>query len=185
LRHPAPPNLQFVCADLMDRHNPITNALWDDIARECSILTMYFVEDALEKIKPLIETHLVGHKCKVITIGYAMKGWEPRWAEVVLGLTVYMYDMQNVDELFNQSIPTTVDPAEDLELNLMSRKTLAEMASEESDDTPFGRKDHMPDSMAVNMEEDESIDYHWDFDEHEVYEEENDDDHNKVPTIKK
>lgn len=184
MRHPAPPNLQFVCADLMDRHNPITNALWDDIARECSILTMYFVEDALEKIKPLIETHLVGHKCKVITIGYAMKGWEPRWAEVVLGLTVYMYDMQNVDELFNQSIPTTADPAEDLELNLMSRKTLAEMASEESDDTPFG-KDHMPDSMAVNMEEDESIDYHWDFDEHEVYEEENDDDHNKVPTIKK
>lgn len=180
LRHPAPQNLQFVCADLMDRQNPITNALWDDIERECSILTMYFVEDALDKIKPLLERHILGRKCKVVTIGYAMKGWEPKWAEVVLGLTVYMYDMQNVDELFNQSLETNVDKKEDLELNVMSRKKLAEMASEENDNNPFG-KDVMPNPMTVDTEEDESVDYHWDFDEHEVYE----DDDNLGPVTKK
>jgi hypothetical protein len=140
---------------------------------------MYFVEDALDKIKPLIERHLIGKKCKVITIGYAMKGWEPKWVEVVLGLTVYMYDMQNVDELFNQTLQSDVDQTEDLELNVMSRKKLAEMASEENDSNPF--KDDMPNPMTVSTEDDESIDFHWDFDEHEVYEDDND----VVPNTKK
>ena len=68
---------------------------------------MYFVEDAVLKIKPLLQQKLVGSKCKIVTIGYAIKGWGPIWAEFILGSTLYLcdvnnLDVNNLDQLYNR-----------------------------------------------------------------------------------
>jgi|AntRauTorckE5430_2_1112549.scaffolds.fasta_scaffold05219_5 hypothetical protein len=170
--HPSPEHLQFVCADLMDNRNPQTVEQWNTIQKECTLMTMYFVEDALLKIKPLLEQKLVGSKCKIITIGYAMKGWEPIWVEVMLGLTVYLYDMNNLDQLYNRSQQFDTESMEaDEELNLMSKQKLKEMAeTEEGDYNPFSEK--VPKPSSINIGDDEDVDGHWDFDETVEYDDE-------------
>jgi len=109
------------------------------IQKECTLMTMYFVEDALLKDKPLLEQKLVGSKCKSITIGYAMKGWESIWVEVMFGLIVYLYDMNNLAQLYNRSQLFDTESMEaDEELNLMSKQKLKEMVeTEEGDYNPF------------------------------------------------
>ena len=72
--HPAPKNLEFICADLTDAKDSTTATLWKTIQLECTVMTMYFVEDALLKVKPLIEKNLLGSNCKIVTIGYPKKG---------------------------------------------------------------------------------------------------------------
>ena len=72
----------------------------DDITQQISqstIITMYFVDEALQQIQPYLASVVGGRRdvC-VITIGYEMKGWEPAWVERVLGLTIFKYDMINV-----------------------------------------------------------------------------------------
>jgi hypothetical protein len=61
---------------------------------------MYFVDKALHQIQPYLSSILGGQpNVRVITIGYEMPskdGWEPSWAERVLGLTIFRYDMENV-----------------------------------------------------------------------------------------
>jgi len=62
-----------------------------------TIITMYFVNDALKQIKPYLESTLGGNpNVRVITIGYEMHGWDATWVERVLGLTIFKYDMGNV-----------------------------------------------------------------------------------------
>lgn len=168
-RHPAPTNIEFICADLMDTNSIESIELWKTIKSECTVMTMYFVEDALQKIKPLIERNLLGSKCKVVTIGYAMKGWEPQWAEVILGLTVHMYDMNNLDELFNRTENFDVSVMDE-ELNMLSKQKVADMEAEEGDN-PFGEK--LPPPSTVENDEDEDADFHWDFDENEDHDDEN------------
>jgi len=72
----------------------------DEITQQISqstIITMYFVDEALQQIQPYLAS-VVGGRTDVcvITIGYEMKGWEPSWVERVLGLTIFKYDMINV-----------------------------------------------------------------------------------------
>jgi len=72
----------------------------DEITQKISqstIITMYFVDEALQQIQPYLAS-VVGGRTDVcvITIGYEMKGWEPSWVERVLGLTIFKYDMINV-----------------------------------------------------------------------------------------
>jgi hypothetical protein len=173
--HPAPQHLEFFCADLMDIDNPETIKLWQAIQSECTVMTMYFVEDALVKMKPLLEKYLVGSDCKVVTIGYAMKGWEPQWAESILGLTVHMYDMRNLDMLYNASEHFDLkDAAVDEELNIISKKKVAEMEEEEGEN-PFA--DKLPTPSQMKESDEEVIDFHWDFDETVEY----DNDYNIVP----
>ena len=38
-----------------------------------------------------------GKDVRVVTIGYQMEGWEPDWAERVLDLTVFKYEMKILD----------------------------------------------------------------------------------------
>lgn len=169
LRHPVPKNLRFECIDLMDTSHPKTKVLWNDLRNECSILTMYFVEDALLKLKPLLETNLLGSSCRVLTVGYAVKGWEPKWSETILGLTIYMYHMSNVDELFNHSSAERMQMDQyDMDLNMLSRQKLAEMEKETTDVNPFG-KDAILKPTSLDDDEEESVDFHWDFDENEVH----------------
>ena len=99
-RYPQPP-IEFITADLLqydtssssnaDDDNQTTD-VWETIIPEATILTMYFVEDALQKIRPRLEEALAGKTCKIITCAYEMKGWTPTIIETTLGTTVYLYE---------------------------------------------------------------------------------------------
>ncbi len=167
-RHPAPQNIHFLCADLVDESNPMTNEIWEQMGEECTVLTMYFVEDALAKIRPLIERHLLGKKCKIITIGYAMEKWEPKWCEVVLGLTVHMYDMENLDDLYNkiaeENIANDISAA-DIDLNIKSKEILAS----QQESNPFTeQRDKARSANGVSEQDWSSIDPLEDFDEEDL-----------------
>lgn len=91
-RHPAPENLSFLVADLLDD----TESAWKHV-QEASIITMYFATEALEMFRPLLERKLAGHKCKIITCGYEMPGWSSVVQEVVLGTQIYLYQWGETD----------------------------------------------------------------------------------------
>jgi hypothetical protein len=165
-RHPAPKNINFVCADLMDESNETTAEMWKKIGEECTVLTMYFVDDALEKVKPLLEKYLLGKQCKILTIGYKMDGWEPKWAEVVLGLTINMYDMNNLDELYNKSMVTDI-PEGDEELNAKSRQMLTDQYGDD-ESNPF-------EEQRIKANYVPEIDDNMDFDENETYDDDDED----------
>jgi hypothetical protein len=59
---------------------------------------MYFVEDALQKIRPILEEKLAGKHCKIITCAYEMKGWTYTTMETTLGTTVYLYNWGKMDD---------------------------------------------------------------------------------------
>jgi hypothetical protein len=65
-----------------------------------TIITMYFVDNALQQLQPYLSSILGGKKnVRVVTIGYEMPnkdGWNASWVERVLGLTIFRYDMENV-----------------------------------------------------------------------------------------
>jgi hypothetical protein len=65
-----------------------------------TIITMYFVDNALHQLQPYLASILGGKtNVRVITIGYEMpnnNGWNASWVERVLGLTIFRYDMENV-----------------------------------------------------------------------------------------
>ncbi len=162
-RHPAPENITFICADLVDEACSKTTEVWNSIEEECTILTMYFVEDALDQIKPLLEKYLLGKKCKVLTIGYQMKGWEPKWSELILGLSINMYEMDNIDELYNKTLVSDEDISlEDMELNARSRQKLAEEGETEPNENPFAEQ-----RAQTELIFQEHLDLDMDFDENE------------------
>ena len=66
---------------------------------ECDVLTMYFVDEALQKLKPILEEHLVETECRVVTVGYEMKGWSACWVETIVGLNVFVYDLKEMQKL--------------------------------------------------------------------------------------
>lgn len=107
-RHPRPKNLKFIHADLLD------GITWerDDIfvrnddddddtnmdesngeSKNGTVVTMYFVEEALDRIRPMLEAKFAGTNCRIVTNGYAMSGWQPDWIENVLGLPIHLYKM--------------------------------------------------------------------------------------------
>ena len=90
-----------------DESSPNNNDLLQSITEMISnstIITMYFVDNALQQIQPYLASILGGKKnVRVITIGYEMPsdkdgegGWKASWVERVLGLTIFRYDMENV-----------------------------------------------------------------------------------------
>lgn len=86
-RHPPPKHVQFLVADLLDKNH----AAWE-IVQEATIITMYFAEEALKLLRPVLEEKLVGKKCKIVTAGYEMPGWRSRQEDVVLGTAVHYYE---------------------------------------------------------------------------------------------
>jgi hypothetical protein len=67
-----------------------------------TIITMYFVDNALKQVQPYLSSVLGGKQnVRVITIGYEMPkkdGWDASWVERVLGLTIFRYDMEGVSK---------------------------------------------------------------------------------------
>lgn len=91
-RYPPPP-VEFIQADLLDPDHEV----WEKI-QEATIITMYFVGDALQKIRPILEEKLAGKHCKIITCSYEMKGWMYTMMETTLGITVYLYNWGKMDD---------------------------------------------------------------------------------------
>jgi hypothetical protein len=90
-RHPQP-TIDFVIGDLKDPKAQV----WNQVAN-ASIITMYFVKEALEEIQPTLEKVLLGKKVKIATIGYAMPKtnpeWDPTWVEIILGTPIHIYEL--------------------------------------------------------------------------------------------
>lgn len=90
-RHPKP-NIEFVIGDLKDANAEV----WKQVG-EATIITMYFVKEALEIIQPILEKVLLGKKCRIATVGYPMPKssveWDPIMAEVILGTPVHIYEL--------------------------------------------------------------------------------------------
>lgn len=82
-----------------DSNNELQSMITHKISNS-TIITMYFVDNALQQIQPYLSSVLGGKKnVRVITIGYEMPskdGWDASWVERVLGLTIFRYDMENV-----------------------------------------------------------------------------------------
>jgi hypothetical protein len=144
--HPKP-NMQFIVADLMDP----SHSAWKHVER-CTILTMYFAKDGLEKIQPLIETALRGRKVKVFTCGYEMPGWQSQVVETVLDMPIYFYDWGNED--FEDTI---LEDSLNVPEDILSQQT--------SDMDKFvGRKKKstfQPDPLK-GYHPDDLVDYAWD-----------------------
>jgi hypothetical protein len=63
-----------------------------------TLITMYFIHSSLTQLKPYLSSIFGGKdKVRIVTVGYEMPDWEPSWAERVLDLTVFRYDMKGVD----------------------------------------------------------------------------------------
>lgn len=168
-RHPRPENIQFICADLLDTSSSsATSDIWNTLKDECTVLTMYFVEDALLRLKPTLERHLAGSPCKIVTVGYGMQGWEPDWEEVCLGLKIHLYDMERFVESPSSSSSFAgagLPPQEELPEEYLGGVLGGDRseALEEDENSPF-----VKDAPPEEPEEDPNADipFHWDdFDE--------------------
>jgi len=157
-RHPRPQNMEFICADLLDTTNDTTKQIWASIKDECTVLTMYFVEDALLKIKPTLERHLGGSPCKIVTVGYEMNGWVPDWEEVILGLKIHLYDMKDFKE---RPLPVEELPTEFTGAILGGDRS---EAIPEEENNPFNKEESTAQKAEADPSED--IPFGWDdFDE--------------------
>jgi SAM-dependent methyltransferase len=92
-RHPAPPNLSFLVADLLD---PTNEEAWSHV-QKATLISMYFATPGLEKLRPLLEQKLAGRSCKIVTCEYQMPGWESEIDEIVLGTQISLYQWGQAD----------------------------------------------------------------------------------------
>jgi len=95
-RHPQPPNLEFRHEDLMNFDEASTTpSIWKTIAEDedVTVITMYFVQDALNVLRPKLEKALgENRKCRIICCGYSMPEWDAHWVETMLDLHIYVYN---------------------------------------------------------------------------------------------
>lgn len=80
------PDMDFFIGDLKNIKNPV----WENV-KDATIITMYFVEKALEDIRPILERILHGKKVTIVTCGYPITKWDPSHVEHLLGLPVHVY----------------------------------------------------------------------------------------------
>jgi hypothetical protein len=174
-RHPQPRNLEFHCMDVLNDQNNIVKMLQKD---ECTVVTMYFVPDAIEQIKPLLETALTKPQTRVVSCGYPIKGWDPTWVEIILGLPIYSYvnNGDNIDDGDGN------DDADDdlLESNELSYEMVRAQQEMEEEFNPFVDPNKKIDNSTVEFrledENKEKEDYHWDdFDDDEDDSDDDDD----------
>jgi hypothetical protein len=156
-RHPKPKNIEFIAADLMNMKDERTKRLWQQIRDECTILTMFFVEDGLQKLKPFFETYLTGTKVKIVTIGYPMRGWQSSWEEVVLDLRIHLYQMNHDDSEDRIDAYDTLSASAPFEDDDMST---AGMIPLDEQFVPHEQKG--PPLQILEYDPNEDVDYHWD-----------------------
>jgi len=160
-RHPAP-NMQFIMGDL-EKANTF------EALKESTLITMYFVGDALKRIQPKLEEAIKGRDVRIVTCGYPMPNWDPKWVEVILGLTVYLYESKA-----DQGVPYAPD-MEQIEV-------AASHTHEEGEELRPVHNEEDQDVEVIQtplFDPDEMIDGHWDvFDDDD--EDDYDEDHNPI-----
>lgn len=152
--HPRP-NLKFVVSDLMDPNSPA----WEEYIPQATILTMYFAEDGLEKIRPFLEQALRGKRCKIFTCGYPMPGWDSQIVETVLDMPIHFYDWGNHDVNM-----MTLQPSDSILDNLQWRDAKGGLAPSDNMDQYMGRKNKKStfvDDPLPGYHPDDLIDYGW------------------------
>lgn len=143
--HPKP-NLEFVVADLRSPHSPA----WDHV-KEATILTMYFARDGLEKIRPLLEAHLQGKRCKIFCCGYQMPGWDFQMAETVLDMPIHFYDWGNPQVEDSILSDRFID---DIPMDRMQLHTMDKFSNK--------RKSTYHPDLLKGFHPDDLVDYGWD-----------------------
>ena len=143
----------------------------DELLREmnsekypCTVLTLYFVPEALEQIQKHILEQLT-HVRSIISCGYPISGWEPVWVEIVLGLPIYSYRKVDIGEE-----ETDIDVPDSNELAYEMLRAQQEM---QEDFNPFispsaqNKQQQDEQELLIQQQQElEKIDYHWDdFDE--------------------
>jgi hypothetical protein len=80
--------ISFIMADLMGPRHEV----WSQMEKEATVITMYFVENALSTLLPSLEKIMKQQpSCRLVTCGYPMPEWQPVKEERLLGLTLYLY----------------------------------------------------------------------------------------------
>ena len=164
-RHPKPQNIDFIVADLTNTRDKTTRRLWEQIREECTILTMLFVEDGLQQLKPLFEKYLKGSNVKIVTMGYPMSGWKTAWEEVVLDLRIYLYHMKNImgddngDNLFEDDhflVDTQTEYSSGQDYQQQQRLP-------QQHEAPFlSNEEKGPPLQRLEYDLNEDVDNHWD-----------------------
>ena len=89
------PELSFFCADLLATGNEGEKSLPSNVdLSECTVLTMYFVESALKKLRPMLEERFGGTGCRIVTNQYEVPGWEAQKIEIVSGMKIHLYILE-------------------------------------------------------------------------------------------
>lgn len=128
------PDMDFYIADLKD----FKNIAWDHV-KDATIITMYFVEKALEDIRPTLERVLKDRMATVVTCGYPMTKWDPSHVEYLLGLPVHVYKIGYPKEEVDLSPFKGMSEAEVEKIMADHRKSVEEsrlIHKEESDLMP-------------------------------------------------
>jgi len=144
--------------DAINDHDESLQSITDKIANS-TIITMYFVDNALQQVQPYLSSILGGKKnIRVITIGYEMPnkdGWDASWVERVLGLTMFRYDMENVSRFpLDWSLEDDNDDGEEEFIDSgeksMSNDTLTQHDNEQEDVEEFLRRKRQEDIEELN-----------------------------------
>jgi len=144
--------------DAINHHDESLQSITDKIANS-TIITMYFVDNALQQVQPYLSSILGGKKnVRVITIGYEMPnkdGWDASWVERVLGLTIFRYDMENVSRFpLDWSLENDNDDNDqefiDSGDKSMSNDTLTQQDNDQEDVEEFLRRKRQEDIEELN-----------------------------------
>lgn len=80
-------HIEVLQADLMNPRNQI----WRDMEYEATVITMYFVANALSNISQSL-AKVRKPNCRIVTCGYPLPRWHPQRVERMKGLSIYLYE---------------------------------------------------------------------------------------------
>lgn len=155
-RHPRPDNLTFRVEDLMQ------SSVWHQDIQQATVITMFFVEEALLKLKPALEAALKDRQgCRVVCCGYEMPGWEAQWVEVILDLPIYMYTFNTPIEKIPSLTPDELAKLKDAFAHQQGQQSQG-LLLDEKPFPMFGQHDDIEEIEVPLFDPNEMIDGHWD-----------------------
>ena len=89
------PCVQFIHADLMNSRHQV----WRDMEEEATVITMYFVQNALMQIRESLANVISKPNCRIVTCGYPIPDWDPRQVDQQRGLSLYLYENRVDNEI--------------------------------------------------------------------------------------
>ena len=67
------------------------NQIWRDMEDEATVITMYFVTNALNNISQSL-AKVRKPNCRIVTCGYPIPRWHPQRVERMKGLSIHLYE---------------------------------------------------------------------------------------------